>query len=135
MRKQIVFDVNSILDFVFYFEDHIILLIWVCLSLVLALALLLISLVFVPQFREEEKISSYECGFQPFEDTRQKFDIKYYLVAILFIVFDLEIMFMLPWVKAWAYVGIFGLIVLFVFLLVLTIGFIYEVHKKVLTWN
>jgi len=123
------------MEFVYYYEDYVLILLWVGCCFFLTLLLFLISFTITPQLRDEEKISSYECGFQPFEDTRQKFDIKYYLVAILFIVFDLEIMFVFPWIKIWAYVGIFGLVILFVFLVVLTIGFIYEVKKEALKWN
>lgn len=79
-----------------YIDDYILVLMLVISSLLLTVLLIGVSYFLVFQFREEEKISSYECGFQPFEDTRQKFDIKYYLVAILFIIFDLEIMFMVP---------------------------------------
>lgn len=91
----LIFYDNS-LYFVSYVDDYVLVLMLVISSLLLTFLLIGVSYFLVFQFRDEEKISSYECGFQPFEDTRQKFDIKYYLVAILFIIFDLEIMFMVP---------------------------------------
>jgi NADH-quinone oxidoreductase subunit A len=123
------------LYFVTYVDDYILVLMLVISSLLLTCLLIGVSYFLVFQFREEEKISSYECGFQPFEDTRQKFDIKYYLVAILFIVFDLEIMFMVPWTQVFQYVYVFGTFWLFFFLFILTVGFIYEWNKGALSWS
>ena len=73
-----------------------------------------------------EKISPYECGFNPFEDSRNQFDISFYLIGILFIIFDLEVSFLFPWVLALNHINIFGFLSMLVFLVVLTIGFIYE---------
>jgi NADH-quinone oxidoreductase subunit A len=81
------------------------------------------------------KRSPYECGFEAFEDTRTKFDVRYYLVAILFIVFDLEIAFLFPWAVALAKIGLFGLIAMAVFLAILVVGFIYEWRKGALEWD
>jgi NADH-quinone oxidoreductase subunit A len=81
------------------------------------------------------KRSPYECGFEAFEDTRTKFDVRYYLVAILFIVFDLEIAFLFPWAVALAKIGLFGLIAMAVFLGILVVGFIYEWRKGALEWD
>lgn len=81
-----------------------------------------------------EKISSYECGFQPFEDTRSRFDVKFYLVAILFIIFDLEIAYLFPWSLCIEEMNIEGVISMIIFLLILTIGFIYEWKKGALDW-
>jgi NADH-quinone oxidoreductase subunit A len=81
------------------------------------------------------KKSPYECGFEAFEDSRMKFDVRYYLVAILFIVFDLEIAFLFPWAVALGKIGGFGLIAMAVFLAILVVGFIYEWKKGALEWD
>jgi NADH-quinone oxidoreductase subunit A len=82
-----------------------------------------------------EKLSPYECGFEAYEDTRMKFDVRYYLVAILFIVFDLEIAFLFPWAVALREIGLFGLMAMGFFLLILVVGFIYEWKKGALEWD
>jgi NADH-quinone oxidoreductase subunit A len=84
---------------------------------------------------DTEKLSAYECGFEPFEDTRVKFDVRYYLVAILFIIFDLEIAFLFPWAVALRRIGSYGLAAMAVFLLILVIGFAYEWKKGALEWD
>ena len=84
---------------------------------------------------DRAKLSSYECGFEAFEDTRMKFDVRYYLVAILFIVFDLEIAFLFPWAVALNKIGLFGLVAMGVFLGILVVGFIYEWKKGALEWD
>jgi NADH-quinone oxidoreductase subunit A len=84
---------------------------------------------------DSEKLSPYECGFEAFEDTRMKFDVRYYLVAILFIVFDLEIAFLFPWAVALSSIGTFGLVAMGIFLLILIVGFIYEWKKGALEWD
>jgi NADH-quinone oxidoreductase subunit A len=84
---------------------------------------------------DRDKLSPYECGFEPFEDTRMRFDVRYYLVAILFIVFDLEIAFLFPWAVALAKVGVFGLVAMGIFLAILTVGFVYEWRKGALEWD
>jgi NADH-quinone oxidoreductase subunit A len=81
------------------------------------------------------KLSPYECGFEAFEDSRMKFDVRYYLVAILFIVFDLEIAFLFPWAVALGKVGLFGLVAMSIFLGILIVGFIYEWKKGALEWD
>jgi NADH:ubiquinone oxidoreductase subunit 3 (subunit A) len=92
------------------------------------LAFLILGLSFIVKNRNYnlEKISSYECGFQPFEDTRSRFDVKFYLVAILFIIFDIEIIYLLPWALCLDELGEEGVISMIIFLFVLTIGFFYE---------
>jgi NADH-quinone oxidoreductase subunit A len=82
-----------------------------------------------------EKDSTYECGFEPFDDSRGKFEVKFYLVAILFIIFDLEIIFLFPWAIAFDEIGQFGFLSMMFFLFVLTIGFVYEWMKGALDWN
>jgi NADH-quinone oxidoreductase subunit A len=84
---------------------------------------------------DEAKLSPYECGFEAFEDSRMKFDVRYYLVAILFIVFDLEIAFLFPWAVALGKLGLFGLGAMIVFLGILVVGFIYEWKKGALEWD
>ncbi len=84
---------------------------------------------------DSEKLSPYECGFEAFEDARMKFDVRYYLVAILFILFDLEIAFLFPWAIVLKEIGMFGLMAMVVFLAILVVGFIYEWKKGALEWD
>ena len=88
-----------------------------------------------PHRWDSEKLSPYECGFEAFEDARMKFDVRYYLVAILFILFDLEIAFLFPWAVALKRIGGFGLIAMAIFLAILIVGFIYEWKKGALEWD
>jgi NADH-quinone oxidoreductase subunit A len=85
--------------------------------------------------KDVAKLSPYECGFEAFEDSRMKFDVRYYLVAILFIVFDLEIAFLFPWAVVLNSIGVFGLVAMGVFLFILVVGFIYEWKKGALEWD
>ena len=84
---------------------------------------------------DSEKLSPYECGFEAFEDARMKFDVRYYLVAILFILFDLEIAFLFPWAIVLREIGMFGFLAMAVFLAILVVGFIYEWKKGALEWD
>jgi NADH-quinone oxidoreductase subunit A len=84
---------------------------------------------------DRDKVAPYECGFEAYEDSRMKFDVRYYLVAILFIVFDLEIAFLFPWAVALQRIGLFGLLAMGFFLLILVVGFIYEWKKGALEWD
>jgi NADH-quinone oxidoreductase subunit A len=88
-----------------------------------------------PHKPDSEKLSPYECGFEAFEDSRMRFDVRYYLVAILFIIFDLEIAFLFPWAVVLESIGMFGFISMMVFLGILVIGFIYEWKKGALEWE
>ncbi len=101
----------------------------------LGVLLLLLGFLLGPHRPDSEKLSPYECGFEAFEDSRMKFDVRYYLVAILFIIFDLEIAFFFPWAVSLDKVGLFGLASMGVFLFLLTIGFIYEWKKGALEWD
>jgi NADH-quinone oxidoreductase subunit A len=101
----------------------------------LGLLLVALGFLFGPRRPDPEKLSPYECGFEAFEDSRMKFDVRYYLVAILFIVFDLEIAFLFPWAVALDSVGLIGLAAMGVFLLVLVVGFVYEWTKGALEWD
>jgi len=102
---------------------------------VIGLALLLSSFVLAFKQPDSEKLSAYECGFNAFDDARMKFDIRFYLVAILFIIFDLEVSFLFPWAVAFGKLGLFGFWSMMLFLAVLTVGFIYEWKKGALEWN
>jgi NADH-quinone oxidoreductase subunit A len=82
-----------------------------------------------------EKLSAYECGFEPFDDARRRFDVRFYLVAILFIIFDLEVAFLFPWAVALGDIGVFGFLSMLAFLGILTVGFIYEWRKGALNWE
>ncbi|MFT7235590.1 MAG: NADH-quinone oxidoreductase subunit A [Methylophagaceae bacterium] len=96
---------------------------------------ILAGFVLGPQRPDEEKRSPYECGFEPFDDAHMKFDVRFYLVAILFIIFDLEIAFLFPWAIVLDDVGVFGLLAMFLFLAILVVGFIYEWKKGALEWE
>ena len=100
-----------------------------------AILLLGVSFLASPRREDPEKVSAYECGFDPFDDSRSRFDIKFYLVAILFIIFDLEVTFLFPWALVLKKVNFFGFWSMMVFLLVLTIGFLYEWRKGALEWS
>ena len=101
----------------------------------LGVVLLVAGKLLSPHRPNQQKLSPYECGFEAFEDNRMKFDVRYYLVAILFIIFDLEIAFLFPWAVSLNKIGIDGIIAMGVFLLVLVIGFIYEWNKGALEWD
>jgi NADH-quinone oxidoreductase subunit A len=101
----------------------------------LAVAMVAASFVIARQRPDSEKLSPYECGFEPFEDAHIRFDVRYYLVAILFIIFDLEVAFLFPWAVSLGDIGQFGFWSMLVFLAVLTIGFIYEWNKGALEWE
>ena len=88
-----------------------------------------------PKRPDPEKLSAYECGFEPFEDSRMEFDVRFYLVAILFIIFDLEIAFLFPWAISLGNIGLLGFSSMMIFLFILTIGFIYEWKKGALDWE
>jgi NADH-quinone oxidoreductase subunit A len=101
----------------------------------LALVMVLASFILARQKPDSEKNSAYECGFPPFGDARSKFDVRFYLVAILFIIFDLEIAFLFPWAISLGKIGVYGFWSMMVFLAVLTVGFIYEWRKGALDWE
>ncbi len=96
---------------------------------------LLAGFVLGPRRPDDEKLSPYECGFEPFEDAQMKFDVRFYLVAILFIIFDLAIAFLFPWAVVLDEIGMFGLSAMFLFLAILVVGFIYEWKKGALEWE
>jgi NADH-quinone oxidoreductase subunit A len=116
-------------------REYLPIIIFMGLSLVIALALLIAPFLIAPSKPDREKLSAYECGFDAFDDARMKFDVKYYLVAILFIIFDLEVAFLFPWAVSLGDVGMFGFWSMIVFLGVLTIGFAYEWKRGALEWE
>jgi len=97
--------------------------------------LVALSLLIVPRLYDEEKISIYECGFNPYGDSRSKFEVRFYLVAILFIVFDLELTFLFPWVILIYKMTFWSFVIMLVFLIILLVGFIYELFSGSLDWN
>jgi NADH-quinone oxidoreductase subunit A len=110
-------------------------LIFLGIAIGLASVILIASYVMVRQHPDAAKLSAYECGFNAFEDARIKFDVRFYLVAILFIIFDLEVAFLFPWAVSLGTIGVFGFWSMFVFLVILTVGFIYEWKKGALEWE
>ncbi|NII10484.1 NADH-quinone oxidoreductase subunit A [Oleiagrimonas sp. C23AA] len=101
----------------------------------LGVVLLGIGLLVAPRRPESEKLSAYECGFEPFEDARMKFDVRYYLLAIIFIIFDLEVAFLFPWAVVFDKIGVIALIEMALFLLLLVVGFAYVWKKGALEWE
>lgn len=116
-------------------SEYLPILIFLAIALVVAIAAVGMSLVVAPQHPDSEKMSAYECGFEAFGDARAKFDVRFYLVAILFIIFDLEVAFLFPWAIALGDIGVAGFWSMMLFLGVLTVGFIYEWKKGALEWE
>jgi len=116
-------------------ENYFPILMFILVGLAVGVGPLLLGLILSPHKPDTEKNSPYECGFEAFEDARMKFDVRYYLEAILFILFDLEIAFLFPWAVVLQEIGLFGFIAMLVFLSVLVIGFIYEWKKGALEWD
>jgi NADH-quinone oxidoreductase subunit A len=116
-------------------EQYFPILLFILVGLTLWLVLLTVGSVVSPSRPTPEKLSPYECGFEAFEDARMKFDVRYYLVAILFILFDLEIAFLFPWAVVLPDIGFEGFVAMMVFLAILVVGFIYEWKKGALEWE
>src|ERR1700753_1384487 len=115
--------------------EYLPILIFIGLATVLGGVLVMVALVIAPSNPDPEKLSAYECGFPAFGDARMKFDVRFYLVAILFIIFDLEVAFLFPWAVAFGKLGATGFWSMMVFLAVLTVGFAYEWKKGALAWD
>jgi NADH-quinone oxidoreductase subunit A len=115
--------------------DYLPLAVFIAVAFVLAMALLVVPFLVAYQQPDPEKLSAYECGFNAFDDARMQFDVRFYLVAILFIIFDLEVSFLFPWAVAFGELGVYGFWSMMVFLAVLTIGFTYEWKKGALEWD
>jgi NADH-quinone oxidoreductase subunit A len=115
--------------------DYLPLVIFIAVALGIGVVLLIVPFIVAYRQPDAEKLSAYECGFNAFDDARMKFDVRFYLVAILFIIFDLEVSFLFPWAVAFGSLGPFGFWSMMLFLGVLTVGFIYEWRKGALEWD
>ena len=115
--------------------DYLPILIFIGVAIVVSAALMGSSFILAKSNPDNEKLSTYECGFEPFENARVKFDIRFYLVAILFVIFDLEVAFLFPWAVGFQHIGSLGFWSMMLFLLILTIGFLYEWKKGALEWE
>jgi len=118
-----------------FLKDYFPIILFLIIALILSFGFIIINFLFSPKKPDPEKLSAYECGFEPFNDSRMEFDIRFYLVAILFIIFDLEVAFLFPWAISLGSIGIFGFWSMMIFLLILTVGFIYEWKKGALEWE
>ncbi len=116
-------------------ENYLPIMIFIAIGIAIGILPILMGFMLAPSKPDSEKLSPYECGFEAFEDTRMRFDVRYYLVAILFIIFDLEIAFLFPWAIVLDSIGMFGFIAMMVFLGILVVGFIYEWKKGALEWE
>ena len=115
--------------------NYVVLLICISFSILLGLIIFGLSYFLAVQNPDSEKMSAYECGFEPFEDARNKFDVRFYIVAILFIIFDVEVVYLFPWSVSLYATGFQGFWSMMLFLIILTIGFLYEIVKKALDWQ
>ena len=118
-----------------FLNEYFSIIVFLIIALGLSFGFILINYALSPKNPDPEKLSSYECGFQPFNDSRMEFDVRFYLVAILFIIFDLEIAFLFPWAISLGNIGALGFWSMIIFLAILTIGFIYEWKKGALDWD
>ena len=116
-------------------KDYFSIILFLAIALVLSFGFIVLNFMFSPKKPDPEKLSAYECGFEPFSDSRMKFDVRFYLVAILFIIFDLEIAFLFPWAISLGNIGLLGFVSMMIFLFILTVGFIYEWKKGALDWE
>jgi len=116
-------------------QTYLPLVIFIAVAVGISAVLLIVPFIVAYKQPDSEKLSAYECGFTAFDDARMKFDVRFYLVAILFIIFDLEVTFLFPWAVAFGELGVYGYWSMMVFLGVLTIGFIYEWRKGALEWD
>jgi NADH-quinone oxidoreductase subunit A len=116
-------------------QAYLPLVIFVGIAFVISGLLLVVPFVIAPRKPDPEKLSAYECGFDAFDDARMKFDVRFYLVSLLFIIFDLEVAFLFPWAVAFKDVGLLGFWSMIVFLAILIVGFIYEWQKGALEWD
>ena len=118
-----------------FLKDYLSIIIFVFVALSLSIGFIILNFLFSPKNPDPEKLSAYECGFEAFGDSRMEFDIRFYLVAILFIIFDLEIAFLFPWAISLGNIGPLGFWSMMIFLFILTIGFVYEWKKGALDWD
>ena len=118
-----------------FLKDYLSIIIFTFVALGMSIGFIALNFIFSPKNPDPEKLSAYECGFEAFGDSRMEFDVRFYLVAILFIIFDLEIAFLFPWAISLGKIGIFGFVSMMIFLFILTVGFIYEWKKGALDWE
>ena len=118
-----------------FLTDYLSIIIFIFIALALSIGFIVINYVASPKNPDPEKLSAYECGFSPFSDSRIKFDVRFYLVAILFIIFDLEIAFLFPWAVSLGNIGLLGFYSMMAFLFILTVGFVYEWKIGALEWD
>ena len=118
-----------------FLKDYLSIIIFLFVALTLSVGFIILNFLFSPKNPDPEKLSAYECGFEAFDSARIEFDVKFYLVAILFIIFDLEIAFLFPWAISLGNIGLLGFYSMMLFLFILTIGFIYEWKKGALEWE
>ncbi len=118
-----------------FLRDYATILIFLFISVALGFGFIAVNFLFSPSNPDTEKLSAYECGFEAFSDSRMKFDVRFYLVAILFIIFDLEVAFLFPWAVSLGKIGALGFWSMMIFLTLLTVGFIYEWKKGALDWE
>ena len=118
-----------------FLKDYLSIVIFLFVALGLSIGFIVLNFLFSPKNPDPEKLSAYECGFEAFSDSRMEFDVRFYLVAILFIIFDLEIAFLFPWAISLGNLGSLGFWSMMIFLVVLTVGFVYEWKKGALDWD
>jgi NADH:ubiquinone oxidoreductase subunit 3 (subunit A) len=118
-----------------FYSEYFNILVFTFISIIIASILLILSYAISPKSINMEKLSTYECGFEPFDEARKSFDIQFFLIGVLFLVFDLEIAFLLPWAVTLNRIGLFGFWTMILFFYLLTIGFIYEWQRGALDWS
>ena len=118
-----------------FLQDYLSIILFLVIALGLSVVFIVLNFILSPKKPDPEKLSAYECGFEPFDDSRIQFDVRFYLVAILFIIFDLEIAFLFPWAITLGNIGLLGFCSMMIFLFILTVGFIYEWKKGALDWE
>jgi len=118
-----------------FLKDYLSIIIFLFVAFGLSAGFIILNFLFSPKNPDPEKLSAYECGFEAFGDSRMEFDVRFFLVAILFIIFDLEIAFLFPWAISLGHLGALGFWSMMIFLFVLTIGFVYEWKKGALDWD
>tara|TARA_B100000965_G_C19383496_1_gene665683 strand:+ start:121 stop:495 length:375 start_codon:yes stop_codon:yes gene_type:complete len=118
-----------------FLKDYLSIIFFLVIALGLSLSFIVLNFIFSPKKPDPEKLSAYECGFEAFDDSRMEFDVRFYLVAILFIIFDLEIAFLFPWAVSLGNIGLMGFLSMMIFLFILTVGFVYEWKKGALDWE
>ena len=118
-----------------FLSEYLSIVIFLFIALALSIGFIVINFALSPKNPDPEKLSAYECGFEAFDDSRMEFDVRFYLVAILFIIFDLEIAFLFPWAVSLGSIGLLGFCSMMIFLFILTVGFVYEWKKGALDWE